>query len=129
MCGIQREANLIYLFFFYLYLGGVEFCHSTRNASKKFGRKWGTECLNTRFPLPTLLCAGYSVKLILISRHRFHLLFSISLPQILPHLTIACSICLVHVAPTAAFTSSSHLRSGLFRFPSLGYHSVTSLAH
>ena len=31
----------------------------------EFGRKWGTECLNTRFPLPTLLCAGYSVKLIL----------------------------------------------------------------
>ena len=30
----------------------------------EFGRKWGTECLNTRFPLPTLLCAGYSVKLI-----------------------------------------------------------------
>ena len=30
----------------------------------KLGRKWGTECLNTRFLLPTLLCAGYSVKLI-----------------------------------------------------------------
>ena len=30
----------------------------------EFGRNWGTECLNTRFPLPTLLCAGYSVKLI-----------------------------------------------------------------
>ena len=29
-----------------------------------FGRKWGTECLNTKFPLSTLLCAGYSVKLI-----------------------------------------------------------------
>ena len=29
----------------------------------EFGRKWGTECLNTRFPLPTLLGAGYSVKL------------------------------------------------------------------
>ena len=28
-----------------------------------FGRMWGTECLNNRFPLPTLLCAGYSVKL------------------------------------------------------------------
>ena len=28
------------------------------------GRKWATECLNTRFPLPILLCAGYSVKLI-----------------------------------------------------------------
>ena len=27
----------------------------------EFGRKWGTECLNTRFPLPTLRCAGYSV--------------------------------------------------------------------
>ena len=23
----------------------------------KLGGKWGTECLNTRFPLPTLLCA------------------------------------------------------------------------
>ena len=28
------------------------------------GRKWGTECLNTRFPLLTLQYAGYSVKLI-----------------------------------------------------------------
>ena len=27
-------------------------------------RKWGTECLHTRFALPTLLCAGYCVKLI-----------------------------------------------------------------
>ena len=30
----------------------------------ELGGKWGTECLNTWFPLPTLLCAGYSVKLI-----------------------------------------------------------------
>ena len=30
----------------------------------EFGRKWGTVCLNTRFPLPTLLYAGYNVKLI-----------------------------------------------------------------
>ena len=30
----------------------------------KFKRKWETECLNTRFYLLTLLCAGYSVKLI-----------------------------------------------------------------
>ena len=28
------------------------------------GRRWGTECLNTRFPLHTLHCTGYSVKLI-----------------------------------------------------------------
>ena len=34
----------------------------------EFNRKWGTECLNTGFPLPTLLFAGYSVKLIII-RH------------------------------------------------------------
>ena len=27
----------------------------------EFGRKWGTECLNIRFPLPTLLCAEYNV--------------------------------------------------------------------
>ena len=30
----------------------------------ELGGKWGTVCLNTRFPLPFLLCAGYSVKLI-----------------------------------------------------------------
>ena len=29
----------------------------------EFGRKRGTECLNTRFPLLTLQCAGYSVML------------------------------------------------------------------
>ena len=30
---------------------GVEFHHSVRV-------KWETECLTTKFPLPTLLCAG-----------------------------------------------------------------------
>ena len=30
----------------------------------ELGGKSGMECFNTRFPLPTLLCAGYSVKLI-----------------------------------------------------------------
>ena len=29
----------------------------------EIGGKWRTECLNTRFPLLTLLCAGYSVNL------------------------------------------------------------------
>ena len=29
----------------------------------ELGGTCGTECLNIRFPLPTLLCAGYSVKL------------------------------------------------------------------
>ena len=30
----------------------------------KFGGKWKTECLTTRFALPALLYAGYSMKLI-----------------------------------------------------------------
>ena len=30
----------------------------------EWGPKWGTECLITIFPLPTILCAGYNVKLI-----------------------------------------------------------------
>ena len=31
----------------------------------EFCGKWGTVCLNTKFPMPALLYAGYSVKLIL----------------------------------------------------------------
>ena len=37
--------------------------------SRAFGGKWRAECLNIRFPLPSLLCAGYSVKLILFSKY------------------------------------------------------------
>ena len=37
--------------------------------SPEFGGKWGTECLNTRFLQPTLVCAGYSVKLKKILRN------------------------------------------------------------
>ena len=41
------------------------FISTTQNSMPpEFDRKWGTKCLNTRFPLPTLLCSGYSVKLI-----------------------------------------------------------------
>ena len=67
-CGFDpysRRGNIyLHLYFHFFALmsrgkRGVEFRHSTRNAS----RKWGTECLNTRFPLHTLLCMGYSVKL------------------------------------------------------------------
>ena len=43
---------------------GVEFCHSTHNAFRIRHKVGKGECLKTRFPLPTLLCAGYSVKLI-----------------------------------------------------------------
>ena len=37
---------------------GVEICHATL----QFGGKCETKYLNTKFPLSTLLCAGYSVK-------------------------------------------------------------------
>ena len=47
-----------------------------------YGGKWGSECLNTKFPLPALLCAGYSVKLIWFLNINvvsiFVILFSIS---------------------------------------------------
>ena len=50
---------------------GVEFCESARNAfiiRQKVGVfDEQTECHNTRLPLPTLLCAGYSeLKLIFL---------------------------------------------------------------
>ena len=32
-------------------------CSATHAMTPEFGRKWGTECLNPRLPLPTLLCA------------------------------------------------------------------------
>ena len=41
-----------------------EFCNSTRNGLQNVAENKETECLNTRFPLPTLLFAEYSVKLI-----------------------------------------------------------------
>ena len=31
--------------------------------SRKLGETWGMECTNTKLPLPTLRCAGYSIKL------------------------------------------------------------------
>ena len=44
----------------------------------ELGENWGIECPNTKFPLPTLLCAGYSVKLkkrqkIIIIEHMQHM--------------------------------------------------------
>ena len=44
---------------------GIEFRHSARNAFRIRG-KVGIGVSKLYFPLPTLLCAGYSVKLIII---------------------------------------------------------------
>ena len=40
----------------------TELSFVTQHTMPLESRKWGMECLNTRSPLPTLLCAGYSVK-------------------------------------------------------------------
>ena len=45
----------------------------------EFGREWGTECLNTRFPLPTLLRAGYSVNLIWFLFFNYFLMQNVSI--------------------------------------------------
>ena len=36
----------------------------TLNMTQELSGKWETECLNSRFPLPILLCTGYRVKMI-----------------------------------------------------------------
>ena len=39
--------------------------HEQHAMPPEFDEKWGTYCLNTKLPLPNLLCAGYNVKLII----------------------------------------------------------------
>ena len=57
--------NLYFHFFALVSRTGAALSSATQHAMPpEFGRKWGTECLNTRFPLPTMLCAGNSGKLI-----------------------------------------------------------------
>ena len=50
----------------------------------EFGGKWETECLKTRFSLPTLMCAGYRVKLIItIIKHIFQLKLELTLEEMI----------------------------------------------
>ena len=72
-CGFNlhsRKLN-IYLHLYFHFFGLVSTQSVALSSATQYvllselGGKWGTECLNTRFPLPTPLCAGYSVKLIL----------------------------------------------------------------
>ena len=63
-CGFDLY---LFKFIFSLLRFGVEAAVSSATQYAmlpEFGGKWGTECLSTKFPLPTLLCAGYSVQLI-----------------------------------------------------------------
>ena len=55
--------NLYFHFFALVSRTSTALTSATQHAIPlEFGIRWGTECLKTWFPLPTLLCAGYSVK-------------------------------------------------------------------
>ena len=61
-CGLE-EVKYLFKFIFSLLCSGVEqgavLSSTTEQAmSPEFGGKWETECLNTKSPLPSLLCAG-----------------------------------------------------------------------
>ena len=70
-CGFDPHSrrlniylNLYFHFFALVSRQSAVLGSATQHAMPpEFSRKWQTECLNTRFPLTTLLCAGYSVKL------------------------------------------------------------------
>ena len=71
-CGFDphpRKIN-IYLHLYFHFIALVSRLNAALSSATQhtmpleLGGKWGTECLNARFPLSTLLCAGYSVKLI-----------------------------------------------------------------
>ena len=76
-CGFDPHSriwniylNLYFHFFALVARLSAALSSATQHAiPPELGRKWGTECLYTRFPLPTLLCAGYSVKLIQLFLH------------------------------------------------------------
>ena len=69
-CGFDPHSRRwnIYLNLYFVFFGLVlrlsaALSSATQHAMPpEFGRKWGKVCLIARFPLPTLLCAGYSVK-------------------------------------------------------------------
>ena len=69
-CGFNSHSgrwNIYLNLYFHFFALVSRLSAALRSATQhaippEFGRKWGTECFNTRFPLPTLLCAGYSVK-------------------------------------------------------------------
>ena len=64
---VNNYLNLHYHFFALVLKQSATWSSATQHAMPpEFVRKWGTECLNTRFPLPILLCAVYSVKTIFL---------------------------------------------------------------
>ena len=88
----------------------------------KFGRKWGTKCLNTRFPLPTLLCAGYRGNLIyLFDFFNNYTFISAILPTInfhrITHLNSYCFISFWYfVSALNVFLSSNNSKMIIYIF-------------
>ena len=63
-----EEIKYLFTFIFSFIRSGVATKAGLNSATQhamppELGGKWGMKCLNTKFPLSTLLCAGYSVKL------------------------------------------------------------------
>ena len=94
MGSTPTRGNEIFIHFFALVSRqSAALSSATQHAMPpEFGGNWGTECLNTRFPLPTPLCTRYSVKLIvfynilniynkyiIIYEFCFHFIYSINL--------------------------------------------------
>ena len=80
-CGFHPHSrkwniylNLYFHFFALVSRQRAALSSATEHAiPPEFSGMWRTECLNTRFHLPTLLYAGYSVKLIYLLKQRMHL--------------------------------------------------------
>ena len=92
-CGFDPRSrrwniylNLYFRFFALVSRTSAALSSATQHAMPpEFGKKWEMECLNTRFPLPTLLCAGYGVKLILIFKIIYFTIFDRSGSQCGPN--------------------------------------------
>ena len=65
-CGFDLHSRRwnIYLNLYFHFFALVSRQSATLSSAEKNSAESGTECFSTRFPLPTLLRAGYSVKLI-----------------------------------------------------------------
>ena len=83
-CGFDsrsRKLSIKYFHFFSLVSRqSVALIAATQNAmAAEYGVKWETEWLSSRFPLPTLLCAEYSMTLVYLCFCNFLYLFSFKL--------------------------------------------------
>ena len=86
--------NLNFHFFTLMLRPSAALSSATQHAKAlDFGGKWETECLNTRISLPTMLCAGYSGKLIYL----FYFSSRNTLLKIMLILWLSCGIKYCHM--------------------------------